>query len=442
MHAFLFRREDISILIIIPPRAVRVNIARISCVAGAIRLQRVFHGYRTEYKSPALPNGRAETMSVIFRQAPVRSKKSNLGNFDLDLLADLCGTADTVDDRLVDDDLRSRDGGFGVIYGSVEEGSHLLLKEVAGAEDRYLGLGACVAHVMIQSHGTADRAVPAIRRRNAECAFLTEDYGVTGGVGMHCPRNTEVEDYSALKTNECCSEIVNAESLCIRKRSILGVLPKEIGGVAGYGKRLRISDGVEHHIERIASDITECADTCGLILDKSTSRNTAAAASSGLDIVDLTESTGLTDALDHSHVCVKAGLEADGNEFPGALLGASHLDSLIKRYAHRLLEKTVASVLKRVDRAAAMLAVVGADAYNIEVFLLEHFEMVRISSCMDLLVRCEEIVRFSGDYVGACDDLHIVKLKVLTEMRPRDRSGTDYSYSDLLIGHFIFLLNP
>ena len=131
MHAFLFRREDISILIIIPPRAVRVNIARISCVAGAIRLQRVFHGYRTEYKSPALPNGRAGTMSVIFRQAPVRSKKSNLGHFDLDLLADLCGTADTVDDRLVDDDLRSRDGGFGVIYGSVEEGSHLLLKEVA-----------------------------------------------------------------------------------------------------------------------------------------------------------------------------------------------------------------------------------------------------------------------------------------------------------------------
>ncbi len=53
MHAFLFRREDISILII-SPRAVRVNIARISCVAGAIRLQRVFHGYRTEYKSPAL----------------------------------------------------------------------------------------------------------------------------------------------------------------------------------------------------------------------------------------------------------------------------------------------------------------------------------------------------------------------------------------------------
>ena len=89
-----------------------------------------------------------------------------------------------------------------------------------------------------------------------------------------------------------------------------------------------------------------------------------------------------------------------------------------------------------------MLAVVGADAYNIEVFLLEHFEMVRISSCMDLLVRCEEIVRASGDYVGACDDLHIVKLKVLTEMRPRDRSGTDYSYSDLLIGRLTFLLNP
>lgn len=64
MHAFLFRREDISILII-SPRAVRVNIARISCVAGAIRLQRVFHGYRTEYKSPALPNGRAGAMSVI-----------------------------------------------------------------------------------------------------------------------------------------------------------------------------------------------------------------------------------------------------------------------------------------------------------------------------------------------------------------------------------------
>ncbi len=378
----------------------------------------------------------------LFQASACTVGKSDLGDLDLDLLADLCGTADTVNDRLVDDDLRSRDGGFGVIYGSVEEGSHLLLKEVAGAEDRYLGLGACAAHVMIQRHGTADGAVPAIRRRNAERAFLTEDYGVAGGVGMHCPRNAEVEDYAALKTNECCSEIVNAESLCIRKRSILGVLSEEIGGVAGYGKRLRISDGVEHHIERIASDIAECADTCGLILDEGTSRNTAAASTAGLDIVNFSESAGLADALDHSHVCVKAGLEADGNKFSGALLGASHLDSLVKRYAHRLLEKNVASVLERIDRAAAMLAVVGADAYNVEVFLLEHFEMVRISSCMNLLVRCEEIVRLAGDYVGACDDLHIVKLKVLTEMRPRDRSGTDYSYSDLLIGHFIFLLNP
>ena len=72
---------------------------------------------------------------VRYFQASARTveKKSNLGNFDLDLLADLCGTADTVDNRLVDDDLRSRDGGFGVIYGSVEEGSHLLLKEVAGS---------------------------------------------------------------------------------------------------------------------------------------------------------------------------------------------------------------------------------------------------------------------------------------------------------------------
>ena len=63
----------------------------------------------------------------LFQASACTVGKSDLGDLDLDLLADLCGTADTVDDRLVDDDLRSRDGGFGVIYGSVEEGSHLLL---------------------------------------------------------------------------------------------------------------------------------------------------------------------------------------------------------------------------------------------------------------------------------------------------------------------------
>ena len=82
-------------------------------------------------KVPLCRMAERERCPLFSGKRPYGRKKSNLGNFDLDLLADLCGTADTVDDRLVDDDLRSRDGGFGVIYGSVEEGSHLLLKEVA-----------------------------------------------------------------------------------------------------------------------------------------------------------------------------------------------------------------------------------------------------------------------------------------------------------------------
>jgi len=220
---------------------------------------------------------------------------SDLGDLDLDLLACLGGFCDTVDDSLIVEDLGRRNGRCRAVLASVYEGADLEVEErILCLEDRDLCADLLSANVLVYLHRTADRAVPAFGGGNSETALCTEDDGITGGVKVHIPCDSEVEDYVALESYECRREVVNSE-----ERSVLGVLgeglgicSEESGLVARNGKGLRIADCVEHHIERVASDVAERADARGLVFDKCRTEgggDAAATSAACLDVVYLAE---------------------------------------------------------------------------------------------------------------------------------------------------------
>ena len=163
---------------------------------------------------------------------------------------------------------------------------------------------------------------------------------------------------------------------------IVGIRAEEGRLIAGNGERLGIANCVENHIQGVATDVTECTKTCGLVLDKGGAvrrGNTATATATGLDVVDLTKLAGLNDLLDHLHVLVKAGLEADRDDLAALLLGAADGNRLVQRDGHGLLEKNRDAVLEGINGALGVGGVVGANADAVKLLGLEHRVVVGVN---------------------------------------------------------------
>ena len=112
---------------------------------------------------------------------------------------------DTVDNSLIVEDLAGRNGRFAAVLNGFDERADFFIENVVAVmcfDDRDLGLDLFAGNRMINGHRAADRAVPAVGRRNAKTCFGTENDGVAGGVDVHGPSNTEVENDVAFETNE------------------------------------------------------------------------------------------------------------------------------------------------------------------------------------------------------------------------------------------------
>ena len=110
---------------------------------------------------------------------------------------------DTVDDSLIVEDLAGGNGSGAAVLYSVAEGADLLVEEAAlGLDDRDHGLGLLAANLVIELHCAANGAVPALGGGDAQTALGTQNDGVTGGVHIHGPRDTEVQHDAALKAYE------------------------------------------------------------------------------------------------------------------------------------------------------------------------------------------------------------------------------------------------
>ncbi len=242
---------------------------------------------------------------------------------------------------------------------------------------------------------------------------------------MHRPRDAEVEDDAALEADERRREVVHVEARRVGGVVVLRVRAEEIGGVARHGERLRVPDRVEDHVERIAADVAERADAGGLLLDERAVRDAAAAPAARLDVIDFAQLAGTDDLLDHLHVLVHAGLEADGEQLAALFLGAHDGGGLVERDRHGLFQQHVQTVLQRVDRAGRVLRVVGADAHGVQLLRVDHGFMVRVAAHALHAVPVEELFRLARDEIGARHDLHVRHFFVALDMALGDPSRAD-----------------
>ncbi len=124
------------------------------------------------------------------------------------------------------------------------------------------------------------------------------------------------------------------------------------------------------------------------------------AAAAGLNIVNSAELARLNYLLNHLHISVETGLEAYGNYLAALLFCLANSDSLFKSNSHRFFKKNRKTVLKRVNCAFRMGAVVGADRYGVKVHGVNHFLVIgeRLSLYLVIL---EKLFSLSGDKIGA-----------------------------------------
>ena len=124
------------------------------------------------------------------------------------------------------------------------------------------------------------------------------------------------------------------------------------------------------------------------------------AAAAGLNIVNSAELARLNYLLNHLHISVKTGLEAYGNNFAALLFCLADSDSLIKSNRHRFFKKHRKTMLKRVNGALRMGAVVGADRYGVKVHGVNHFLVIGEGFSLYAVI-LEKLFSLSGDKIGA-----------------------------------------
>ena len=121
---------------------------------------------------------------------------------------------------------------------------------------------------------------------------------------MHGPGNTEIEDDTALQTDEGSCEIIYVESGGILRGIKFGIGAQIVGTVAGYGQGLGIAYGVQDHVQGVAADITQRADACCFFFNEG--------ATSAVNVSDFTETIEphLKEGRDVLVVAFSSGLSA------------------------------------------------------------------------------------------------------------------------------------
>ena len=250
---------------------------------------------------------------------------------------------------------------------------------------------------------------------------------------MHGPGNTEVQDDAAFQAHEGRGEIVHGEALGVLFRGVepvgsgvLGVGAEEVALVAGDGQGLGIADGVKHHVQRIAADVAQGADAAGGLLDEGAVGDAATAAAAGLDVIDVAQHAGLHDLLDHLHVLIAAGLEADGEDLAALLLGAHHFNGLVDGDGEGLLQQHVDAVLQGVDGGNGVGGVVGANGNAVQVlFVVDHFLVAGIEAYAFHAEALHESFRLAGNQVCGRDDFHVGHVFIALNVALSDPAGAD-----------------
>ena len=153
-----------------------------------------------------------------------------------------------------------------------------------------------------------------------------------------------------------------------------------------------------------------------------------APSAAGLDVVDLAELARLADLLDHLHISVKSGLEADGEDLAALLFCLHNLNSLVEGYGEGLLEEHVYALLECVNCGLCVLTVVGADRNCVESegLVVEHFLVGSVFG-LDAFnaVLFEELCCLAGNEVCACNDLNVGLIEVSLHVRVCDPAASD-----------------
>ena len=268
----------------------------------------------------------------------------DFGDLDVDLVTRSGALIDAVDDSLVVKDLAAwaRERACHSLIASRKERIFMIEQAVVGIVGQYRR--PCTRYArpprsVIQRSWGRPRCRSSNRSR--VCAEppsvpkMMVSPGVSGCMAQAIRKSRMMSPSRAYKRS---GEIVNAEACGVLSSSvmriggsILRIGAEEVGGVARNGQRLRIADRVEHHVQRIAADVAQSADTSGALLDEGAVRDAATTAAAGLDVIDLAQHAGLsTMRLDHLHVGVIAGLEADGQDLAALLLGAADFNGLVQ----------------------------------------------------------------------------------------------------------------
>ena len=175
-----------------------------------------------------------------------------LRKFYFDFVTGAVRLHNAVDNGLIVEDLARRNGRFAAVLNGFDERADFFIENVVAVmcfDDRDLGFDLFAGNRMINGHRAADRAVPAVGRRNAKTALCTEHNGITGSVDIHGPCDTEVNDSAVFETDKAAAEIVHAElggkEFRIGAIGIgFGIGTEIVGNKAGNRDRLRIADGV------------------------------------------------------------------------------------------------------------------------------------------------------------------------------------------------------
>ena len=154
----------------------------------------------------------------------------------------------------------------------------------------------------------------------------------------------------------------------------------------------------------------------------------------GLDVIDLTEHAGLNNSLDLLHVYVETGLEADRNDLSAFLFCFADGNGFVKRYAHRLFKQNRNTVLQRVDGTNGVGSVVGANAYCVELFGVEHLKMsvfAFVAGRTVYVIGLLELLSLAGDKVCESDNLNVGLVLIAPDVCFGDPAGTDDTDANL-----------
>ena len=215
---------------------------------------------------------------------------------------------------------------------------------------------------------------------------------------MHGPGNAEIEDDTALQTDEGSCEIIYVESGGILRGIKFGIGAQIVGTVAGYGQGLGIAYGVQNHVQGVAADITQRADACCFFFNEGASGNAVSAAAAGLYVVDASEFTGIHDFFNHLHILVHTGLEAEREDFSALFFCTDDIQGFLGGDAHGLFQKDMKALVQSIDGTFCVCFVIGADTYRIQIgFSLQHFFVGRIETYIFHAIAFKEGFCLSGN---------------------------------------------